>query len=169
MAALPVALPASTVIMLRSIADIARSEGEDLSAPETALAGEPAFIFGGRYRAVYWYSCWYRQQSKMKIRVNSSGYGIKRLSARGTKLKTSIITMTYGISSISDFQEHFRGTLKTHVKVRSSRPFCWHFCWYRGNERSQRISLFRTRELSNWPARTMARAPTRTRRLPEFL
>jgi EcsC protein family len=31
-------LPASTVIMLRSIADIACSEGEDMSDPETALA-----------------------------------------------------------------------------------------------------------------------------------
>jgi hypothetical protein len=38
LAALPVELPVSTVIMLRSIADIARTEGEDLSNPETALA-----------------------------------------------------------------------------------------------------------------------------------
>jgi hypothetical protein len=30
---LPIELPVSTVIMLRSIADIARSEGEDLSDP----------------------------------------------------------------------------------------------------------------------------------------
>lgn len=37
LAALPVELPVSTVIMLRSIADIARSEGEDLSNPETLL------------------------------------------------------------------------------------------------------------------------------------
>jgi hypothetical protein len=33
LAALPVELPVSTTIMLRSIADIARSEGEDLSDP----------------------------------------------------------------------------------------------------------------------------------------
>jgi hypothetical protein len=38
LAALPVELPVSTTIMLRSIADIAHSEGEDLSDPETALA-----------------------------------------------------------------------------------------------------------------------------------
>jgi len=38
LAALPVELPVSTVIMLRSIADIARSEGEDLSKPEAALS-----------------------------------------------------------------------------------------------------------------------------------
>jgi hypothetical protein len=48
LAALPVELPASTVIMLRSIADIARSEGEDLSAPETALAYVEVFALGGR-------------------------------------------------------------------------------------------------------------------------
>ena len=34
LATLPIELPVSTIIMLRSIADIARSEGEDLSDPE---------------------------------------------------------------------------------------------------------------------------------------
>jgi EcsC protein family len=48
LAALPVELPASTVIMLRSIADIARSDGEDLSDPETALACVEVFALGGR-------------------------------------------------------------------------------------------------------------------------
>jgi hypothetical protein len=46
--ALPVELPVSTVIMLRSIADIARSEGEDLSDPEAALACVEVFALGGR-------------------------------------------------------------------------------------------------------------------------
>jgi hypothetical protein len=48
LAALPLELPVSTVIMLRSIADIARSEGEDLSNPETALACVEVFALGGR-------------------------------------------------------------------------------------------------------------------------
>jgi EcsC protein family len=48
LAALPVELPVSTVIMLRSIADIARSEGEDLSNPETALACVEVFALGGQ-------------------------------------------------------------------------------------------------------------------------
>jgi EcsC protein family len=48
LAALPVELPASTIIMLRSIADIARGEGEDLSKPETALACVEVFALGGR-------------------------------------------------------------------------------------------------------------------------
>jgi hypothetical protein len=37
LAALPIELPISTSIMLRSIGDVARSEGEDLTDPETAL------------------------------------------------------------------------------------------------------------------------------------
>ena len=45
---LPIELPVSTIIMLRSIADIARSEGEDLSDPETALSCVEVFALGGR-------------------------------------------------------------------------------------------------------------------------
>src|SRR5215471_9774693 len=48
LAALPVELPVSTVVMLRAIADIARSEGEDLSDPETALSCMQVFALGGR-------------------------------------------------------------------------------------------------------------------------
>jgi hypothetical protein len=40
-------LPISTVIMLRAIASIAQSEGEDLSKPETALACIEVFSLGG--------------------------------------------------------------------------------------------------------------------------
>lgn len=45
--ALPVELPLSTIIMMRSIAEIARSEGEDPSQPETALACLQVFALGG--------------------------------------------------------------------------------------------------------------------------
>ena len=48
LAALPVELPVSTTLMLRSIADIARGEGEDLSQPEAALACLQVFALGGR-------------------------------------------------------------------------------------------------------------------------
>src|SRR5207245_6121524 len=78
---------------------------------------------------------------------SSSARSAGSIPARGTRLKTSTITITYSIGSISDFQEIFRGALKTRVKGRGSRPFCWHFCWYRGTKCSRRISLFRTREL----------------------
>src|SRR6185436_6957519 len=47
LATLPVELPVSTIIILRSIADIARSEGEDLSDPQTALACVQVFALGG--------------------------------------------------------------------------------------------------------------------------
>jgi hypothetical protein len=43
-----VELPISTTIMLRSIARIAQSEGEDLEDPETALACLQVFALGGR-------------------------------------------------------------------------------------------------------------------------
>jgi len=48
LATLPIELPVSTIIMLRSIADIARSEGEDLSEPEAALSCVQVFALGGR-------------------------------------------------------------------------------------------------------------------------
>ena len=46
-AALAVELPISTAILLRSIADIARAEGEDLSSPEARLACIEVFALGG--------------------------------------------------------------------------------------------------------------------------
>jgi hypothetical protein len=48
LATLPLELPVSTIIILRSIADIARHEGEDLSDPESALACIQVFALGGR-------------------------------------------------------------------------------------------------------------------------
>ena len=48
LAALPVELPVSATLMLRSIADIARSEGEDLGDPLTAMACMEVFALGGR-------------------------------------------------------------------------------------------------------------------------
>jgi hypothetical protein len=51
-AGLPVELPVSTIIMLRSIGDIARSEGEDLADPETALGCLQVFALGGRESGV---------------------------------------------------------------------------------------------------------------------
>ena len=48
LAGLPVELPVSTTIMLRSIADIARSEGEYLGMSETKLACLEVLAFGGR-------------------------------------------------------------------------------------------------------------------------
>jgi EcsC protein family len=46
LAALPVELPVSTAIMLRTIAEIAREEGEDLADPRTRLACLEVFALG---------------------------------------------------------------------------------------------------------------------------
>jgi EcsC family protein len=48
LAALPVELPISTTILLRSIAEIAREEGENLSAPGAAFACVEVFALGGQ-------------------------------------------------------------------------------------------------------------------------
>src|ERR1700723_3110712 len=48
LAALPFELPISTTILLRSIAEIAREEGEDLSAPDAAFACLEVFALGGQ-------------------------------------------------------------------------------------------------------------------------
>jgi hypothetical protein len=48
LATLPLELPVSTIIILRSIADIARHEGEDLADSEAALACIQVFALGGR-------------------------------------------------------------------------------------------------------------------------
>ncbi|MDI4640917.1 EcsC family protein [Rhodoblastus acidophilus] len=48
LASLPLELPVSTTVMLRSIADIARAEGEDLRDPEAAMACLEVFALDGR-------------------------------------------------------------------------------------------------------------------------
>jgi hypothetical protein len=51
LAGLPLELPVSTTIMLRSIADIARSEGEVLQTAEARMACLEVFALGGRTSA----------------------------------------------------------------------------------------------------------------------
>ena len=51
LAALVVELPLSTTVMLRSIADIARNEGEDIRSVDTRLACLEVFALGGRTSA----------------------------------------------------------------------------------------------------------------------
>jgi hypothetical protein len=47
-AAIPLEIPISTTLMLRSIADIARSEGHDITSLETRLSCLEVFALGGR-------------------------------------------------------------------------------------------------------------------------
>lgn len=48
LASLPVELPLSTTLMLRSIADVARSEGHNLKLPETKISCLEVFALGGK-------------------------------------------------------------------------------------------------------------------------
>ncbi|MGH8771135.1 MAG: EcsC family protein, partial [Burkholderiales bacterium] len=52
LAALPIELPISTTVMLRSIADIARANGESLESTETQLACLMVFSLGGKSSSV---------------------------------------------------------------------------------------------------------------------
>lgn len=51
LSSLPIEVPISTIIMLRSILDISRSEGENLRDPEAALSCIEVFGLGGRTEA----------------------------------------------------------------------------------------------------------------------
>jgi hypothetical protein len=51
LASLPLELPITTTIMLRSVADIARSKSEDLRTPESALACIEVFALGATTKA----------------------------------------------------------------------------------------------------------------------
>ena len=66
--ALPFEIPASTVLLLRAIADVARAEGEDMADPQTALACLEVFALGGRTEA--------------DDHLNSSYFAIRTLLAR---------------------------------------------------------------------------------------
>ena len=66
--ALPFEIPASTVLLLRAIADVARAEGEDMADPQTALACLEVFALGGRTQA--------------DDHLNSSYFAIRTLLAR---------------------------------------------------------------------------------------
>src|SRR5207245_2505782 len=48
---------------------------------------------------------------------SSSARSAGSIPARGTRMKTSIITTAYVASLLSDFQEYFLDALKTHVKA----------------------------------------------------
>ena len=69
-ATLAVEIPLSTTLMLRSIAEIARREGEDLSDPENALACVQVFALGGRNGA--------------ETALNESGYFAVRAALANT-------------------------------------------------------------------------------------
>ena len=83
LAAVAVELPISTGIMLRSIADIARSQGESITAMETKLACLEVFAMGGR--------------SSADDGTESSYYAVRAMLARSVA-EASEFVLTKGIA-----------------------------------------------------------------------
>jgi hypothetical protein len=73
LASLPVELPFSTVVMLRSIAATAQAEGEDLAAPETAFACLQVFALGtGRQNEQFLESGYFAMRSILAKSVSEA-------------------------------------------------------------------------------------------------
>ena len=78
LAALAIELPISTIIMLRSIGDVARSEGEDLTSSETALACLQVFALGGLKGEADAAECGIGFTAKTKISCSASRAGLRQ-------------------------------------------------------------------------------------------
>ena len=95
--ALVIELPVSTTIMLRSIADIARAEGESINDPETKLACLEVFALGGKSK---------------KDNATESGYFVVR-----TALAKSVAEAAEFIASRSLAEEGSPVLLRFIVKI----------------------------------------------------
>lgn len=144
LAALPMELPFSTVLVLRAIADVARAEGEDLSQPEAAIACMEVFALGGRtsvddqmdsayfaLRAVLAASV--SEAAKHVARYGLSGAGapvivrlLSQLAGRfgvvvSQKIAAQSIPVIGAIGGAAinyAFAEHFTGLARGHFTVR---------------------------------------------------
>jgi hypothetical protein len=103
LAALPVELPVSTAIMLRSIADVARSEGHDLSNIETKLACLEVFALGGREgspeaaQTAYWATRAAMSQSLSEAASYLAQKGVVRESAPAIARLIAQIAGRFGV------------------------------------------------------------------------
>jgi hypothetical protein len=137
--ALAVELPISTLIMFRSIADIARCEGEDIRSIETRLACLEVFAYGGRSQSD---DC--AESGYFAIRAGLSktvgaflGYGaedgapilvklISQVSARfgvvvtekAAAIAVPILGAAGGVLINTVFLEHFQCTARGHFIIR---------------------------------------------------
>ena len=101
LATLPIELPISTTIMMRAIAEIARSEGEDLSDPAAALACLEVFALGGSPGEESWESGYFAVRSFLAKAVGSStlyvaGRGIIEESAPALLRYLSLVGTRFG-------------------------------------------------------------------------
>lgn len=98
-AALAVELPLSTTILCRSIADIARAEGEDLSAAEARMACLQVFALGGPTRGDDGAETGYfasRTMMANAVREAAVHLATKRLKADGAPALVRLIALIAG-------------------------------------------------------------------------
>jgi len=101
--ALPVELPFSTTIMLRSIADIARSEGHDLKDAETRMACLEVFALGGRSRSddaaenAYWAMRTMLAKAVSEAAKHITRYGLAQESAPALVRFISVVAARFGV------------------------------------------------------------------------
>jgi hypothetical protein len=143
LAALPVELPLSTTILLRSIAEIARDEGEDLSAPQATLACIEVFGLGGKQDEAMFESGYFAVRAALAKSVTDSarfvasqGVGsqsapvvarfISRIAARfgvvvSEKVAAQAAPVIWAIGGAAVnavFAEHFQTLARGHFIVR---------------------------------------------------
>ncbi len=93
----PIELPVSTAIILRSIADIARSEGHDLSRMETKLACLEVFALGGKGpEGAYWVTRAAMSQAMSDATLYLAQKGIARESAPAIARLVNAIAARFG-------------------------------------------------------------------------
>jgi hypothetical protein len=109
LASLPVELPVSTVILLRSIADIARQQGEDLSHPEAALACMEVFALGSR--------------SPEDDFMDSSYFAVRALLARTISESTRYMAATVAADEAAPVLMRFLSKIATRFGLAVSQKF----------------------------------------------
>ncbi len=109
LASLPVELPVSTVILLRSIADIARQQGEDLSHPEAALACMEVFALGSR--------------SPDDDYMDSSYFAVRALLARTISEATRYMAATAAADEAAPILLRFLSQIATRFGLVVSQKF----------------------------------------------
>jgi hypothetical protein len=94
LAALPLELPISTTILLRSIAEIGREEGEDLSAPNAALACVEVFALGGKAEETTFESGYFAVRAALAKTVSDSARYVAQegLGAQSAPILARLVT-----------------------------------------------------------------------------
>jgi hypothetical protein len=97
LAALPIELPVSTTIILRSIAEIARSEGHDLTRLDVKLACLEVFALGGNgSNSAYWVTRAAMTQAMSEAAAHLAQKGVARESAPAIVRLVNAIAARFG-------------------------------------------------------------------------